>query len=107
MTKEEAIIFLKRVVARPTDAEGNQRYPYHWRGLFAEIIRILEGREEDSDLSETLEWMEKVIDQADLEKGESKVVECPKCGGNVKVSRSSYNGHYHASCGKCGMGFCQ
>lgn len=107
MTKEEAIRFLKQIVAHPNDSEGNSRYPYYWRGSFAEIIRILEGNEEDLDISKTLEWVEEVLAQADLKKGESKVVKCPKCGGKVKVSRSSYNGHYHASCEKCGMGFCQ
>lgn len=105
MTKEEAIRFLKQIVAHPNDSEGNSRYPYYWRGSFAEIINILEGKEED--ISKTLEWVEKVLDQANLEKGESKVVKCPKCGGDVKVSRSSYNGHYHASCEKCGMEFRQ
>ena len=108
MNKEEAIRFLKQIVARPNDSEGNSRYPYYWRASFAEIINILDGREdEDNDISKYLEWVEKVLDQAKLKEGESKVVKCPKCGGEVKVSRSSYNGHYHASCEKCGMGFCQ
>lgn len=108
MTKEEAIKFLKQIVARPNDSEGNSRYPYYWRASFAEIINILEGREdEDNDISKHLELVEKVLAQAKLKEGESKVVKCPKCGGDVIVSRSSYNGHYHASCEKCGMGFCQ
>ena len=104
MTKEEAIRFLKQVVAHPDDNEGNSRYPNYWRSSFVEIIHILEG---DNDISKTLDWVEEVIRQANLKKGESKVVKCPKCGGKVNVSRSAYNGHYHASCDNCGMGFCQ
>lgn len=61
----------------------------------------------EEGLNEALEWVIGVLSQAKLEKGESKVVKCPKCGGEVIVSRSSYNGHYHASCKECGMGFCQ
>ncbi len=107
MTRDEAIRFLKRVVDHPNDSEGNSRYPNYWRGPFAEIIRMLEGDEEDLDIAKTLAWVEKVVAQANLKAGGTKIVRCPKCGGDVKVSRSSYNGHYHAACAKCGMEFGQ
>lgn len=28
---------------------------------------------------------------------------CPLCDGTITAERSSYNGHLHASCDKCGM----
>lgn len=105
MTREEAIRFLKRVVAHPNDREGNSRYPYCWRDYFAEIIRLLE----EGKSSETLEWVKEVFSQAELDKGGTTFVVCPKCGGDVKVSCYSHSGHYHAhaACAKCGTEFRQ
>lgn len=105
MTREEAIRFLKRVVARPNDNDGNSLYPNYWRGSFAEIIRLLE----EGKSNETLEWVKEVFSQAKLDKGGTKIVVCPKCGGDVKVSCYSHSGHFHANaaCAKCGMEFRQ
>ena len=64
-------------------------------------------KEEENHISEILKWVDGIISQANLRKGESKVVKCPKCGGDVKVSRSSYNGHYCACCDNCKMSFRQ
>ena len=38
----------------------------------------------------------KEMDQ--LKWGQSIEVKCLKCGGKVKISKSSYNGHIHIKC---------
>ena len=30
---------------------------------------------------------------------------CPICGGEASVCKSEYNGHHHAHCSGCGIGF--
>lgn len=36
--------------------------------------------------------------------GERVEFTCPVCGGKAVAVRSTYNGHIHASCSKCGSG---
>ena len=55
------------------------------------------------------EMVAKVLAQTpnDMKKGESVIVKCPKCGNDIKVSRSGYNGHYRFSCDNCAFYFMQ
>lgn len=51
---------------------------------------------------EEFAFLEKLLDQ-NVKKGETITFECPICNGEVTASRSSYNGHLHATCSKCGI----
>lgn len=42
MTYEEATKFLKDVIAHPLKPNGDDKYPYHWRAKFNEILNLLD-----------------------------------------------------------------
>jgi ssDNA-binding Zn-finger/Zn-ribbon topoisomerase 1 len=42
-----------------------------------------------------------------LKPGQEKYIKCPDCGSDLRLSRSSYNGHLWAVCESCGVKFLQ
>lgn len=60
----------------------------------------------DEFVDEFLKFSKAAADVCET-RGTTYIFTCPLCEGEAQASKSSYNGHLHASCSKCGMRFMQ
>lgn len=58
-----------------------------------------EKEQEEKDFRLLLLVVKQII-EANLKRGESRVVECPICGRKRQISKATYNGHIWSVCEK-------
>lgn len=63
-----------------------------WKGLIEKSVRFMEA-------------VDKALEDGGGKCGVTYWFTCPVCGGKAHVGASPGNGHKHARCDKCGVGF--